>query len=270
MCIRDRVNDARPSYTVPTLERLRTTDEFGPQRPLVLLVGADAFSGMAGWHRWESLFDLAHIAVAHRPGFPVNAASLPTQVAAAYQQRLSSSPAALQDAPAGRIVTFAMTQLAVSATQIRTLLLNGRSPRYLLPEAVIAYIPVSYTHLDVYKRQVIQSRLIYSQLESNFMRRTHAFIALLALVAVPALAQAPAAEPPPVPDVRPPAMVPLDDSIEPQVTIRKREGSTVEEYRINGRLYKIIVTPEHGVPYTLVDQQGDGSFACLLYTSRCV
>ncbi|HRC60571.1 conserved exported hypothetical protein [Candidatus Propionivibrio aalborgensis] len=93
------------------------------------------------------------------------------------------------------------------------------------------------------------------------MRRTHAFIALLALVAVPALAQAPAAEPPPVPDVRPPAMVPLDDSIEPQVTIRKREGSTVEEYRINGRLYKIIVTPEHGVPYTLVDQQGDGSFA---------
>ena len=116
------VNDARPSYTVPTLERLRTTDEFGPQRPLVLLVGADAFSGMAGWHRWESLFDLAHIA------------------AAAYQQRLSSSPAALQDAPAGRIVTFAMTQLAVSATQIRTLLLNGRSPRYLLPEAVIAYI----------------------------------------------------------------------------------------------------------------------------------
>ena len=52
-----------------------------------------------------------------------------------------------------QIVTFAMTQLAVSATQIRTLLLNGRSPRYLLPEAVIAYIPVSYTHLDVYKRQ---------------------------------------------------------------------------------------------------------------------
>lgn len=134
------VNDARPSYTLPTLERLRTTDEFGPQRPLVLLVGADAFSGMAGWHRWESLFDLAHIAVVHRPGFPVNAASLPTQVAAAYQQRLSSSPAALQDAPAGRIVTFAMTQLAVSATQIRTMLLNGRSPRYLLPEAVIAYI----------------------------------------------------------------------------------------------------------------------------------
>lgn len=134
------VNDARPSYTVPTLERLRLTNEFGSQRPLVLLVGADAFSGMAGWHRWESLFDLAHIAVAHRPGFPVAAASLPPQVAATYQQRFSTSPAALHDAPAGRIVTFAMTQLAVSATQIRALLLNGRSPRYLLPEAVIAYI----------------------------------------------------------------------------------------------------------------------------------
>ena len=33
-----------------------------------------------------------------------------------------------------------MTQLAISATQVRNLLLNGRSPRYLLPAQVIAYI----------------------------------------------------------------------------------------------------------------------------------
>ena len=94
------------------------------------------------------------------------------------------------------------------------------------------------------------------------MRRPHVLIALLALIAAPVFAQAPD-PPPPAQEAKPPAMVPLDDSLEPQVTIRKRGGNTVEEHRVNGRLFKIIVTPEHGVPYTLVDQQGDGTFSPL-------
>lgn len=48
---------------------------------------------------------------------------------------------------------------------------------------------------------------------------------------------------------------------EPQVTIIKRGEDTVEEYRVNGRLYMIKVTPKHGVPYYLVDQRGNGQFA---------
>jgi nicotinate-nucleotide adenylyltransferase len=47
---------------------------------------------------------------------------------------------ALAAAPAGRIAGFAMTPLAVSATQVRALLAAGRSARYLLPPAVIDYI----------------------------------------------------------------------------------------------------------------------------------
>jgi hypothetical protein len=90
------------------------------------------------------------------------------------------------------------------------------------------------------------------------MPRFSFVVALLALLATPVLAQI--AAPPPVPDVKPPAMVPLDDSLEPQVTISQREGQRIEEHRVNGKLYKIVVTPENGVPYTLVDQRGDGSF----------
>lgn len=129
-----------PSYTVPTLERLRQVENLGVSRPLVLLVGADSFAGLPDWHRWPSLFDLAHIAVAHRPGFPIDVASLPPALAAIYRQRFNASPAVLADTAAGCIVTFAMTQLDISATKIRTLLVNDRSPRYLLPDAVIAYI----------------------------------------------------------------------------------------------------------------------------------
>lgn len=134
------VEAARPSYTVPTLERLRRADQCGGQRPLVLLLGADAFAALPGWHRWQSLFDLAHLAVAHRPGFPIDLERLPAALADCCRERHCADPALLADAPAGRIVTFAMTQLAISATSIRALLAKGGSVRYLLPEAVIAHI----------------------------------------------------------------------------------------------------------------------------------
>lgn len=51
---------------------------------------------------------------------------------------------------------------------------------------------------------------------------------------------------------------PVDD---PQVTISKQTEQTVEEYRANGKLYMIKITPKHGVPYYLVDERGDGKFA---------
>jgi nicotinate-nucleotide adenylyltransferase len=132
------VDADQASYTVLTLERLRT--ELGPAQSLVLLVGADAFAGLTTWHRWQDLFDLAHLAVSHRPGFPIARETLPPALAEAYRMRRLATPAALANAPAGGIATFAMTQLAISATQIRTLIANGRSARYLLPDSVLDYI----------------------------------------------------------------------------------------------------------------------------------
>ena len=132
------VEAAAPSYTVHTLERLRR--ELGDAQPLVLLVGADAFAGLAAWHRWRDLFAMAHIAVSHRPGFPVETASLPHELATEFADRRLVDASALRAAPAGGIVTFAMTQLAISATQIRKLLANDLSARYLLPDDVLDYI----------------------------------------------------------------------------------------------------------------------------------
>lgn len=130
----------RPSYTVPTLERLRRPDELGSERPLVLLLGADAFAGVSAWHRWEALFELAHVAVAHRPGYLLEAAALPPPLARVLEQRRSLDPADLRAVPAGRIVSFAMTSLDISATRIRAALSKGESVRYLLPDALIGYL----------------------------------------------------------------------------------------------------------------------------------
>jgi hypothetical protein len=50
------------------------------------------------------------------------------------------------------------------------------------------------------------------------------------------------------------------ETLQPEVKIIQREDRTVEEYRINGRLYKIKVIPKVGPPYYLVDRNGNGSF----------
>ena len=86
------------------------------------------------------------------------------------------------------------------------------------------------------------------------MRRS---LLLLALFALPAAAQ----QPPglqPLPAPPPPPGVQADPALEPQVTISKRGEDTVEEYRLNGKLYMVKVTPAHGKSYYLIDEKGDG------------
>src|SRR5512134_3847329 len=69
----------------------------------------------------------------------------------------------------------------------------------------------------------------------------------------------PKLKPLPEPPPPPPGYEP-DPALEPQVTIVKRGEDLVEEYRINGRLYMMKVTPKSGKPYYLLDQKGNGSF----------
>lgn len=87
---------------------------------------------------------------------------------------------------------------------------------------------------------------------------------LLACALVAGTVPVHAADPPrmPLPAVPPPPpeMAPLDAAIEPQVTIRTEGSDTVEEFRLQGRVYMMKVTPRHGTPYYLVDERGEGQF----------
>ncbi|AHE99197.1 nicotinate-nucleotide adenylyltransferase [Thioalkalivibrio paradoxus] len=122
-----------PSYTVETLHDLRT--EIGSEAPLVLIMGMDAFAGLHTWHRWRELPALAHLVVAHRPG-----ATTPPDAAFRGIARVAADPEPLRTRPAGWIHFQPVTQLDISATAIRNALQAGRSPRYLLPDDVHAYI----------------------------------------------------------------------------------------------------------------------------------
>jgi hypothetical protein len=90
--------------------------------------------------------------------------------------------------------------------------------------------------------------------------RTELSSGALALVAL-MVAGAVEARPPPE-DIPPPPRIPYapgsEELAEPQVTIIERADRTIEEYRVNGRLVLVKVTPEAGPPYYLVDRSGDG------------
>lgn len=69
-------------------------------------------------------------------------------------------------------------------------------------------------------------------------------------------------KPPPIPpadatDAPIPPKV-QDEQIEPTVTIREEEERTIEEYRYNGQIYMVKITPKVGLPYYYIDSDGDG------------
>jgi nicotinate-nucleotide adenylyltransferase len=128
-----------PSYMVDTLRSLR--DEY-PDHSLVLFIGADAFAGLNLWHKWQHLFNYAHIVVMTRPQFDV------PELSDFLQQRLCSNKQLLQQAHSGLLLFQTVTALDISATAIRGLIAQGRNPKFLLPDAVIAYIRQQQLYLS--------------------------------------------------------------------------------------------------------------------------
>jgi len=122
-----------PSWTIDTLIGLRS--EIGESRPLVLLVGADAWTGLPTWHRWRELFAFAHIGVLTRAGSAIVESVLLQEESCA---RRVTDPARLRTSPAGWVIDLAVSALEVSATRIRAELAAGIEPRYLVSDAVLA------------------------------------------------------------------------------------------------------------------------------------
>lgn len=121
---------AGPSYSVDTLTTLRA--EF-PVRPLALIIGMDAFLGLPKWHQWREILQLAHIVVAHRPGWRApDVGPLGELLADRGTHRIGD----LHQAKSGHIFIHDVTQLEISSTDIRELIAVGRDPRFLMPDAV--------------------------------------------------------------------------------------------------------------------------------------
>jgi len=129
----------RLCFTVDTLRELRA--ELGAEQPLCLLMGGDAFLQLHTWHEWEGLFGLAHIVVGYRPGFTLEERieGAPAPLRKHYRERLCAVGEMAQR-PCGGVAELAIPKLEISATDIRRRVAEGRTIRYLLPNAVADYI----------------------------------------------------------------------------------------------------------------------------------
>jgi nicotinate-nucleotide adenylyltransferase len=121
---------AGASFTIDTLEELRAEL---PGRPLCLVLGMDAFLGFTRWRRWQDILALAHLVVAHRPGWE---RPMEGELGGLLAARGTTLAADLHAATAGRIYVHAVTQLEISSTGLRDIITSGRDPRFLVPEPV--------------------------------------------------------------------------------------------------------------------------------------
>jgi len=130
-----------PSYMVDTLQELR---QECPRRPLLLLLGQDAASGLHSWHQWEQLFELAHLVIMNRPGMkPEYRQDLSKQM----ERRLSAELEPLINSTAGRVLNLQVSPLDISATTIKSIIRLGRTPGSMLPAAVLRYINENQLYL---------------------------------------------------------------------------------------------------------------------------
>ncbi|HAN87396.1 MAG: nicotinate-nucleotide adenylyltransferase [Bacillota bacterium] len=115
----DRVG---PSYTIDTVRAFR--DRYGDEAGLYFITGADAILEMLEWKDSDTLLELCEFIAATRPGY------------ALHNGRIEE----IFVEKANRIHFFEVPALAISSTDIRERLRQGRPVRYLLPDIVVSYI----------------------------------------------------------------------------------------------------------------------------------
>lgn len=123
------------SYTADTLRQLR--GELGPEQPLAIVLGTDAFSGFDRWEEWEQIPELAHIILVRRPNAELEPGSVPARLLA---ERRVAHLREIKSRPAGGVYEIEPPMLDISATGVRERLEQGRSIRFLVPDAVVTEI----------------------------------------------------------------------------------------------------------------------------------
>ncbi|MCP5145038.1 MAG: nicotinate-nucleotide adenylyltransferase [Gammaproteobacteria bacterium] len=125
------IDRAGVSYTVDTLNDFRARY---PRRPLVFILGMDAFAQLPKWHQWQKILALTHLLVVTRP----DQAPLP----AGEEMRELLDRVRVDDArqlvgtPAGSIAILTIPPLPISSSDIRARIRQRRDIRFLVPDTV--------------------------------------------------------------------------------------------------------------------------------------
>ena len=110
------------SYTLDTMNQLEK--KFGTDTELFFIIGADSMADLPKWHKSKELVSKVHFIATTRPGIEVNLEEV--------KNFFGES--------AKNIHQVVVAGLEISSTDIRERVKNGRSIKYLVPEAVEEYI----------------------------------------------------------------------------------------------------------------------------------
>lgn len=104
-----------PTYTVDTLTDLAA--EY-PEARLFFITGADALSQILSWHKYDTMFELAHFIGVTRPGYTLENEHLPE----------------------GSVTLVEVPAMSISSTDCRKRVAGGHPVWYLVPDGVVQYI----------------------------------------------------------------------------------------------------------------------------------
>jgi nicotinate-nucleotide adenylyltransferase len=136
------------SYTIETVrEFLRI---YGPSARLYFILGVDAFLQMGTWKEASELLRLARVIVTARPGWRLN--EVEQAITPAMRRSLAdptfkylrvgevNADAVEREFRPGMVLLVEVVSLDISSSEIRRLVEEGRSIRFLVPDTVAAYM----------------------------------------------------------------------------------------------------------------------------------
>jgi nicotinate-nucleotide adenylyltransferase len=115
-----------PSYTIETLTLLR--EQWGEQAAIYFVIGWDSLEDLPKWYKpVEVLARMAHLVAVHRPGY---------EQEPEFLRKLEARLPGISE----KLLPVAAPQLAISSTDLRRRVAEGKPIRYQIPEAVERYI----------------------------------------------------------------------------------------------------------------------------------
>ena len=116
-------------YTVETLDAMKQTH---PGAELLFIIGTDMYQEIETWKNYRRLFELAHLVIVNRPGFPFREDIAP------YQILKEKQTAVLPQRPTVFYLPF--VEEPISSTEIRDERKRGKQVSHWLPPTVWSYI----------------------------------------------------------------------------------------------------------------------------------
>ena len=133
------IDQAKVSYSVETLRAFR---QRLPDTPLCFFIGSDSLCNLPGWYQWQELLNLCHFVVCRRDSEsdPLQRSPYRQQVETLLAEHQTIDSADLATHLNGKIYLASTSEIAMSSTQVRSLLTTGQAVENALPRSICEYI----------------------------------------------------------------------------------------------------------------------------------